>query len=49
MEVNPAFTEVFGYGMDEVREHLTRLLFAGDDEYERLGRALKPWTVPEAF
>lgn len=40
VEVNPAFTEVFGYGMDEVREHPTRLLFAGDDEYERLGREL---------
>ncbi|TVR05175.1 MAG: PAS domain S-box protein, partial [Spirochaetaceae bacterium] len=41
VEVNPAFTEIFGYQPAEVYGCKTRLLFASDEEYQRLGAALR--------
>ncbi len=41
VEVNPAFTDIFGYQPEEVYGCSTRLLFAGEEEYQRLGAALR--------
>ena len=38
---NPAFTETFGYTLEEVRGEPTSLLFADVEEYRRLGKAMK--------
>ncbi|MBD3162719.1 MAG: PAS domain S-box protein, partial [Candidatus Latescibacteria bacterium] len=38
VRVNPAFTEVFGYEPEEVLGKQTRILYASEEEYEKLGR-----------
>ncbi len=38
---NPAFTEIFGYTLEEVQGEATSLLFADMEEYWRLGKAIK--------
>ncbi len=36
--VNPAVASIFGYAPEEVISQSSRILFANDDDYERLGR-----------
>lgn len=37
---NPAFTELFGYELDEIKGKPTSYLYASEDEYERIGESL---------
>lgn len=37
---NPAFTELFGYELDEIKGKPTAFLYANEDEYERIGESL---------
>ena len=38
---NPAFTEIFGYTLEDVRGKPTSMLFADMEEYRRLGKAMQ--------
>jgi PAS domain S-box-containing protein len=39
-DCNPAFTELFGYGPEEVKGKTTRLLFEEEEGFRRLGREM---------
>jgi PAS domain S-box-containing protein len=46
---NPAFTELFGYTLDEVRGTATSVLYADMDEFRELGKAMKEHSGEKHF
>jgi PAS domain S-box-containing protein len=46
---NPAFTEIFGYTLEEVRGKPTSILFADIEEFMRLGKAMKEHSKERNF
>jgi PAS domain S-box-containing protein len=39
VQVSDAALELFGYRQEQMANHLTRMIYASDDEYERVGKA----------
>ncbi|MFW6448361.1 MAG: PAS domain S-box protein [Halobacteriota archaeon] len=49
VDCNPAFTDLFGYEVEEIRDEHTAVLYADDDGFERMGRLLEEDGNPNFF
>ena len=41
IDCNSAFTELFGYTLDEIRGQTTAIMYASNDDYEQVGRMMQ--------
>lgn len=49
IDCNAAFSNCFGYGLDEIRGSTPRMLYSDDEEYHRIGERLKTYRPGETF
>lgn len=41
INANPAFTEIFGYGLDEIKGKSTKYVLESEEEFEKMGEAIE--------
>jgi hypothetical protein len=44
IDCNPAFSDLFGYSLDELKGEKTRVIFDQEEEYKKLGEAIAEYT-----
>ena len=49
MDANPAFEEMFGYKLDEIKSKKTSYLYANESDYKEMGKYLKQRTNDSGF